>query len=254
MRVSRRIATLTGAALATAALGAAASPAASARTLVQIGGSVSPAITAFTTTPQNLNLTVDVRFASDAPGGDPGTVASATILFPHGPRVNSRLFPSCDPRKLERLRGSRRACPRGSRIGSGSALGTSPQLHGVTEPLRIDVYNGPHGRSVLFYLFGANPISISGMLNAPLQAIRSHQWAYRLTIKVPHSLQEVGPGIFASLLRFTTRVGATVRVHGVRHGYIEVLACPPGALVPVHGAFGFLDRSTADAGGYLACG
>jgi hypothetical protein len=233
------------------------SAAASARTIVQIGGRLSPAIVAFTTTPRSLSLTVDVRFSSDVPNGDPGTIRKSVILFPHGARVNGRLFPACDPRRLARLRGSRHACPRGSRIGSGSALGTSPQLHGVEESLKVDVYNGARGRSVIFFLRGSNPVSLSGMIVAPLQALHSHQWAYRLTLNVPHDLQEVATGIFASLLRFTTTVGGTVRVreHGrlVRHGYVEALACPPGALVPIHGDFGFLDGSSAAADGFLAC-
>jgi hypothetical protein len=231
--------------------------AASAKTIVQISGRLSPAIVAFTTTPQSLSLTVDVRFSSDVPGGDPGTIRKSVILFPHGARVNSRLFPACSPRRLERLRGSRRACPRGSRIGSGSALGTSPQMHGVDEPLKIDVYNGPRGRSVIFFLHGSNPVSISGMIVAPLQTLHNHKWAYRLTLNVPHDLQEIATGIFASLLRFTTKVGGTVHVreHGrlVRHGYIEALACPPDTLVPIHGDFGFLDGSSTATDGYLTC-
>jgi len=44
----------------------------------------------------------------------PGTAGVIGIYFPHGPRVNGRLFPSCDPRRLQRLRGAPRACPRGS--------------------------------------------------------------------------------------------------------------------------------------------
>lgn len=234
---------------ATAALLGASPAAASARTLVQIGGSLSPAIVAFTTTPQRLSLTVDVRFASDAAGSLPGTVTKSTILFPHGARVNGRLFPSCDPRKLARLRGSRRACPRGSRIGGGTALGASPQLQGVTEKLTVDVYNGPRGRSVIFYLRGSLPASISGMIVAPLQTLHSHKWAYRLTLAVPHDLQEIATGIFASLLRFTTKVGGTA--HG--HGYIEALACPPDTLVPIEGTFDFLDRTSTTADGYLTC-
>lgn len=231
--------------------------AASAKTIVRISGRLSPAIVAFTTTPQSLKLTVDVRFSSDVPNGDPGTITKSVILFPHGARVNSRLFPACSPRRLERLRGSRRACPRGSRIGGGSALGTSPQMHGVDEPLAVDVYNGPRGRSVIFFLRGSNPVSISGMIVAPLQTLHSHKWAYRLTLKVPHDLQEIATGIFASLLRFTTTVGGTVHVreHGrlVRHGYIEALACPPDTLVPTHGDFSFLDGSRVGDDGYLIC-
>jgi hypothetical protein len=245
-----------GASLAAAVLLAAialAAPA-GAKTTVTIGGVASPPILAFTTTPQPLSLSVDVRFASDVPGQMPGTVKKSIVLFPHGPRVNSALFPSCNPARLRALRGAGSACPRGSHIGSGFALGTSPQFLGVIERLRVDLYNGPGGRSILFYLQGEHPTAISGMIVAPFQAIHDPRWAYRLTLNVPHDLQEISPGIFASLLRFNTKVGASVRVHGVRRSYIEVLACPPGALVPVRGIFDFLGGSSATSNGYIACG
>jgi hypothetical protein len=243
--------------LAALALTAAAPAHAGAKTLVRIGGTVGPAIIPFTTTPQPLALTVDVHLSTDVPDTEPATITRATVWFPHGPRVNGALFPSCDPRALERAHGLRRACPAGSRIGGGVAIGEAPQLPGVTERLRVDVYNGPGGRSVVFWLHGDVPVSISGMIVAPLRAIHSHRWAYRLTLPVPHALQEVGPDIFASLLRFTTRVGATerVRVGGrtVRRGYIEALACPPGALVPIHARFDFRGRTHATADGYVGC-
>lgn len=250
MRVFRFVGSPLLAVLAAAVLAAPAG----ARTIVRISGIASPPILAFTTTPQPLDLSVDVRFASDVPGHEPGTIKKATVLFSHGPRVNGALFPSCDPAKLQAHRGSPRACPRGSRIGSGTALGTSPQFPGVNERLAVEVYNGPHGRSVVFWLHGENPVSIGGLINAPLQAIHSHRWAYKLTLNVPQNLQKLGTGIFASLLRFTTKVGGTVRVHGHRRGYIEVLACPPGALVPISSRFAFLGGGSASASGYIACG
>jgi hypothetical protein len=252
MHVSRS--RLLGAVVAGLALAA---PAAGAKTIVQISGSASPAILAFTTTPQPLNVTVDLHFSSDVPGGDPGTITKSTVFFPHGPRLNGALFPSCHPRKLQRARGRRGACPRGSQIGSGAAVGTSPQFHGVLEHLKVELYNGPRGRSFVFWLHGDIPVSIQGMIVAPLRAIHNHKWAYELSLKVPRNLQVLGPGLYASLLRFTTRVDGRVRVREggrvVRHGYVEALACPPGALVPIRSTFAFLDHSSAAADGYVAC-
>lgn len=257
MNVSRRLHRLALAALAAGILLAAAASA-GARTVVTIDGSVTPPITAFTLKPQILSLELDLRFASDVPGGLPGTVARTTIFFPHGPRVNSALFPSCDPQRLLRQRGRPSACPSGSRIGGGTAFGTSPSFEGVNERLTVDLYNGPRGRSIVMYLRGLNPVAISGMINASFTPLRGGRWGYRLSLRVPENLQEISPDILASLLRFTTRVGGSVRVREggrtVRRGYIEVLACPPGALVPVRGLFGFRDGSTATTDSYIACG
>jgi len=252
VRVHRRIGAALGAALAVLLLGIGG---AGARTLVALTGTATPSISVFTLTPRTLSLTIDARFSTDVDGELPGTVAKAVIYFPHGPRVNGRLFPSCNPRRLLRLRGATRACPRGSRLGGGTAVGASPQFGiGVRERLRVDLYNGKGGRSIIFFLTGLNPVLISGMIVARFDTLRGGRWGYRLTMNVPHNLQEIASGIFASLLDFRVRTGGSVVRGGHRYGYIEALACPPGALVPVRGVFSFRggERTTTDS--YIACG
>jgi len=227
---------------------------ASARTLVEIGGVAGPPISAFTLRPQTLSLTIDTRFASDVPGTLPGTVSKAVVFFPHGPRVNGRLFPSCDPRRLQAMRGSPRACPAGSRLGNGIALGTSPQFEGVTERASVELYNGKGGRSVVFWIHGENPVLVAGMIVAPLQTLHGGRWGWKLTLNVPHGLQEIATDIFVSLLDFKVTTGGSVVRDGHRYGYIEALACPPGALVPVRGVFSFRDGQTSTTDSYIACG
>jgi hypothetical protein len=227
---------------------------AGAKTLVAISGTATPPIGAFTLTPQPLSLTLDTQFSSDVAGELPGTVSKAVIYFPHGPRVNGRLFPSCDPQRLRRFRGAARACPRGSRLGGGTAVGTSPQFTGVVEHLKVDLYNGRDGRSIVFFLHGESPVLIAGMIVAPFAALHGRRWGYRLTLNVPHDLQEIASGIFASLLDFKVRAGGSVTVHGHRYGFIESLACPPGALVPVRGVFSFRGGESTTTDSYIACG
>lgn len=227
---------------------------AGARTLVSISGTATPPISVFTLTPRTVSLTLDTRFSTDVPGTLPATIAKAVIYFPHGPRVNGALFPSCDPRRLQRYRGAPIACPRGSRIGGGTALGTSPQFEGVIEHLKVDLYNGRGGRSIIFWLHGENPVLIAGMIVAPFATLRGGRWGYRLTLNVPQDLQEIADGIFASLLDFKVTTGGSVVRHGHRYGFIETLACPPGALVPVRGVFGFRGGGGVSTDSYIACG
>jgi len=244
---------LLGAALALLAT-LAAPASASARTLVTITGTATPPISVFTLTPRALDLTLDTRFATDVAGELPATIAKAVIYFPHGPRVNGALFPSCDPRRLQRFRGAPIACPRGSRLGGGVALGTSPQFSGVIEHLKVDLYNGRGGRSIVFWLHGENPVLIAGMIVAPFAALHGGRWGYRLTLPVPQDLQEIASGIFASLLDFKVTTGASVVRNGHRYGFIEALACPPGALVPVRGVFSFRGGGGVSTDSYIACG
>jgi hypothetical protein len=245
------VATLAASALLAASAGA--------KTLVAIDGVATPPISAFTLKPQTLSLTLDTSFASDVAGELPGTVSKAVVYFPHGPRVNGRFFPSCDPRELRKLRGAPRACPRGSRLGGGTALGASPQFGiGVREHLTVDLYNGKGGRSIVFFLRGLNPVLVSGMIVAPFVALHGGRWGYRLTLNVPQGLQQIAPDIFASLLDFKVTAGGSVTVRrngrSVRYGYIESLACPPGALVPVRGVFSFRGGDSTTTDSYIACG
>ncbi len=257
MNVFRQARTLIAAAGAAAAL-LAASAGAGAKTLVTMDGVATPPITKFTLRPQTLFTTLDTRFASDVPGALPGTVARATIFIPNGPRFNSRFFPSCSPRKLRRLRGNPRACPRGSRIGGGTVIGTSPQFAGVNEHAKVELYNGPHGRSMVFFIHGENPVAVSGIIVAPLKPLHSRKWGYRLTLPIPHGLQEIASGIFVSVLDFKVKLGGRVVVHrhgrAHRYGYLEALACPLGALVPIRGVFAFRGGEKATTDSYIACG
>jgi hypothetical protein len=254
-RPSRRRAAAVGLSLAATAVAGLSPGAASGTTTAKLTGRITPGITAFTTTPQSVGLTVDADFSGDGEGGLPDTITRAVVFFSHGARVNGSLFPSCDPRRLSRRRGSPSACPRGARLGGGHAIGHAA---GSTEELAVSVYNGPGGRSLLFWLHGDQPADISGLIDAPLVAIASRRYGYRLTMPVPASLQQIGPDMFTQLTHFDTTVRGTVRrrEHGrtVIHGYIEVLTCPPGALVPAHGDFSFLGGGTASVDSYLGCG
>lgn len=242
-------------AVATAACAALFPAVASATTTATLTGRITPAITAFTTTPQSVGLTVDADFKGAGADGLPDTITQAVVLFSHGARVNAALFPSCDPGALQRRHGNPSACPRGSRLGSGHAIGHAA---GAIERLTVSIYNGPGGRSVLFWLHGTQPADITGLINAPLVAVHSRRYGYRLTMPVPLSLQQIGPDLPTQLTHFDATVQGSVRerAHGrtVTRGFIEVVACPPGALVPLHGDFTFIGSPTVAVNSYLGCG
>ncbi|HST39714.1 MAG TPA: hypothetical protein VLK58_09410 [Conexibacter sp.] len=257
MRVFRPI--RGGALLALAAAGGlfAVSAPAGARTSVALSGAVSPALTGFPTTPQNVRLTMEGRIVGDdIEGVFPATTTRIVMSFTHGARVNGRYFPSCDPVRLQALRGAPKACPRGSKIGEGWAFGTAIS---VTARLKMDVYNGPGGRSMLFYFATDNPVVIRDMIDAPFVALRGGRYGFRLTLPVPPGLQEISEGMVTSLRQFRATVGGmTVKVRErgrvVRRGFIEAMTCPPGALVTVRGVFTFQTAPPATTDSYLGCG
>jgi hypothetical protein len=174
------------------------------------------------------------------------------ISFPHGATVNSRLFPSCSPQRLNA--GGPGACPPNSQIGLGSSTGSAA---GVSEQLKVTVFNGPGGRSVLFYVAGTTPATIKGVIDAPLVVVKSLFYGYQLTLPIPTSLQMFG-GNPISVSEFQNTVGATIaqRIHGktVDRGYLEVPVCPPGAMFPLRGVFSFVGAPTDTVNSSIVCG
>lgn len=257
MRVFRSVGTIL---LACAASGAgllATAGTASARTQVAITGGVTPTISGFPTQPKGVRLTLSGRMiGDDVEGMFPATTKRIVWWFTHGARVNGALFPYCNPKRLAAARGSSRACPKGSKIGGGWVVATAIS---VTARVRIDVYNGRGGRSMIFYFSTQRPVVVNDMLVAPFQRLKGGRYGFKLTMDIPPGLQELTPGMVTSVRDFTTTVGgmkATGRVGGrrVTRSFIETMACPPGALVVARGQFFFRDVAPITVDSHLGCG
>ncbi len=231
--------------------------AASARTSVAMSGVVTPAISKFTTVPQNVKLTMEGRMVGDDNDGLFADTSTRIVLsFTHGARVNGALFPSCDARRLKLAAGNPKACPKGSRIGGGFAFGSAIS---VLAKLRMDVYNGPKGKSMIFWFETANPVRVRQMIVAPFEQLKGGRYGFRLTLPIPQGLQELTPGMVTSISQFKATVGgSTVRVRErgrtVKRGFIEALVCPPGARVITRGQYYFRDIAPITVDAYLGCG
>ena len=130
------------------------------------------------------------------------------------------------------------ACPRGSKIGRGRAIGTAVDLRPpVTSSGALTLFNGPGGKSVTFNVNVITPALINKTFSAPLRKT-SGRYGYVLTANVPTELQNIldGPIVVRSI---DTMVGATRVVNGVRRGYVEAFKCPRSHKAPLHVDFGF---------------
>jgi hypothetical protein len=221
-------------------------------TQASLSGTISPAVSGTSGKPHSVALSLTTRFQTSPPGGQPATVTQAVIYFAHGSIVNARLFPSCNPTRLNKI--GPRACPKGSRIGGGTVESIGA---GLPETVALTAFNGPGGHSVLFYLNGATPLKVAQAIQAPMVPIKNRFFAYKLTLTTPANLQ-VMSGITIATTSFSSTIRATVvrRIHGkrVRRGYIEVPLCPPGAIVPLQGVFSFLGAPTQTVNSGLDCG
>jgi hypothetical protein len=182
---------------------------------------------------------VNPSFSTDTPGAPPFTLQKAVIFFPDHAGTNGRLFPSCGAKQIERSRGDLSRCPEGSKVGGGTLTARVLQL-GITVNARVTMFNSHHGEGITFNIQTLHPASINESFDAPLTHLHG-TYGEKLTLVVPHSLQEVIPGLFVGVEDFDVTLSGTTRVHGVRLGYIGGSACPKH---PLHGVFDFKDWTT----------
>ena len=233
--------------IAASLAGLTAATAAMAANHARLDGRITPVIRGLPTVPQPAALSLSLGFTGDD-GNQASVLTRAVIQFPYGSRLNGKLFPSCSAAKLADQ--GKSACPKGSRIGGGTAVGTAGD---VREEITVNLYNGKGGKTIVFYLQGDNPVVLNVPWESPLQQLTGGMWNFRLTVDVPEVLQRI-VGLDVAIQDFSVKVDATRRVKGRKRGYIETLICPPGALVPIRGDFTFIEAPDLRQDSYLHCG
>ncbi|MBS1871316.1 MAG: hypothetical protein JSS99_16820 [Actinobacteria bacterium] len=166
------------------------------------------------------------------PSGSRYRLDHVVVKFPNGVgKPNGNLFPSCSVAQLEKAHNRLSACPKGSRIGKGIAVGTAVDI-GVTSSGKLTLFNGPGGKSITFNVDIERPALINMTFKAPLRKT-SGKYGYTLTNVIPTELQNIldGPIIVRSI---DVTTGLTRVVHGVKRGYIEAFKCPKSHKAPLH--------------------
>jgi hypothetical protein len=228
------------AALAVAAVAGAANHA-------RLEGKITPVIRGLPTRPQPAALSLSLGFTSDE-ASQASVLQRAVIQFPYGSHLNGKLFPSCTAAALADHGIS--ACPKGSKIGGGTAVGTAGDIR---EKIKVSLFNGKGGKTIVFYLQGDDPVVLNVPWESPLQPYSTGKWNFKLTVDVPESLQRI-VGLDVGIEDFSVKVDGTRKVKGRKRGYIETLICPPGALVPIQGTFSFIEAPDLTQNSYLSCG
>lgn len=185
---------------------------------------------------------VNTTFSTDTPGAQLFTIQKAVIFFPDHAGTNGPLFKSCSGQQIKRFNGNLRRCPKGSQIGSGTVKATAPQL-GITANGRVAMFNGPDGKSITINIQTYLPAYINESIDAPLTQLHG-KYGEKLTLVVPHSLQEIISGVFVGVQEFNVTITGTTRVHGVEYSYLKARTCPKTAL---HGDFDFKDWTTGQS-------
>ena len=200
-----------------------------------------------------MPISLKVGLKINHPAGSRTRLERVVVKFPAGvARPNGHLFPSCSVATLERARNRLSACPRGSLIGRGRAVGTAVALNPpVTSSGRLTLFNGPGGKSITFNVSVITPALINKTFSAPLRKI-SGRYGYVLTSNIPTELQNIldGPIVVRSI---DVTTGLTRMVRGVRRGYIEAYKCPRSGKTPLHVDFGLEGGITERADTTVRC-
>jgi hypothetical protein len=218
-------------------------------TTVAIDSHLTPVIRLFQKRPVPASLSVNLTFTGDN-GAEPPVLQQAKLEFPYGANFNGPLFPSCDPGAIADM--GVKACPAGSKIGTGTAVGASSDSS-IHEDIAVTLFNGAKGKSIVFYLVGNNPVNINVPFAGPFETFAGGDWHYGLTVNVPDNLQRIA-GINVAVEKFDVKVGATRKVKGRKRGLVEAIVCPPGTLVPIRGTFSFADAPSVTTNSYVHCG
>jgi hypothetical protein len=114
-------------------------------------------------------------------GAKPSPERRALIHFQKGYKLNYRLFPKCDRAKLESRGPS--ACPRGSKVGTGSATADATPVVSTPVSATITAFIGKKKNTYLIYAVPqlGLPVILEGTYrNAP-----SGPYGYSLDVSIP---------------------------------------------------------------------
>jgi hypothetical protein len=214
---------------------------------------VAPVARAVTTQTVEFKAKYSKRDRNKARGGislrtiinisDPGAPAPlqlshTTLRFPKGAVVNARYFPKC---KLDSLRQKGpRACPKGSKLGSGRSRGAAPPIIASVDA-KVTLYNGePAGRSptvIIYAVPDIGPIlTIPGVMKA---GGPSSNYGYVLDVDVP-PIKTLPSAPDASVTFFdATVLDRTVRRRGRTIHYIDAPVQCNGTFFLLDGEFGY---------------
>jgi hypothetical protein len=129
-------------------------------------------------------ISLRTRFTITDPSAPaPLQLSHTTIRFPKGAKINGRYFPKCKAAAL-RAKGPR-ACPKGSKLGSGTARGAAPPIVDNVNA-KVTLYNGAAGgRNPSVIIYSIPDLGPIITLEGVLKPDRRGPYGYVLDVDVP---------------------------------------------------------------------
>ena len=185
--------------------------------------------------PRSVSKLTTVTQTSFVAGEAPFAATRAVIHFDKNLVFNSSKFPSCSQTVVQQ---NDAQCPKGSKVGSGSANATlfSGNAASGAQVPRVTAYNGKSGK---IYLLVVNPSPALRAVMIGSLKTDTGKYGRKLDVAIPPVLQNGGlPGLTITLTRFQTSVGGTFR----GTPYVSLKGCSGGKL-NYKGDFTFRDNT-----------
>jgi hypothetical protein len=200
-------------------------------------------------------ISLRTRFTITDPAAPaPLQLSHTTLRFPKGAKINGRYFPKCKAAAL-RARGPR-ACPRGSRLGSGTARGAAPPIVDNVNA-KVTLYNGSAGgRNSSVIIYSVPDLGPIITMEGVLKPGRGTPYGYVLDVEVPPiKTLPSAPDASVTFFDATTR-DLRVRRRGRTIHYIDSPVLCDGTFFLLDGQFSYqggvkntvFERFTLDGG------
>lgn len=194
-----------------------------------------------------LSLQLHVRFSSN-PLGANFVLQGVDLRFSTKARFNGALFPSCSAQRLRAAHGNLHVCPKGSRVGGGTAAGRAVTF-GISGSGKLAIFNGPGGKSLTFNFSLIHPVQLNVTWSDPIVRLDGGR-TILIRERDPMELQSILDSDIV-VTRIDIHTGATRVVHGRRRGYIEAGNCGHGGTL--HNTYYFKGGATTTTELHGAC-
>jgi hypothetical protein len=212
----------------------------SAPTTVTSTTTVSPNKAGTKKKPQGVKLIYKATYTSPADVEHP-IITGGSVLFPKGALYNGGKYPKCSQETLSH--GGPSKCPPHSIMGTGSGHARADNV--ITIP-RITVINGGANK-VWFWTVLQNPARVQAAVPGTITKM-SGKWAYKLTFKVPTSLQIVA-GIPITLDDLKVTAGGK----SYAKDWLATTSCPASKKWPYQSTFDLSTGGSINYDGTVAC-
>lgn len=160
--------------------------AALAKPIQEIDAAVTPAKGGTKKKPKNVRARIVLTVRTDTAGEAEPTTTKAEVLLPSEFILGGAAFASCKKSILDDQNDATK-CPSKSKVGTGSAVFKTAF---GSQPVKVTMYNGPKGKSLLMHLAGTSPTPIDQALEGKLSKAGEAGFGMKLVTNIPEELQQ----------------------------------------------------------------